>query len=95
MYADDTSLMCKTENVDDLKVQLESNLKVVANWFKAYKLTLNVSKRIGVVKGRNGRQKTCEIFHVYYIFYFGFMCQITVIFGIKKDGSLVLNPLAS
>ena len=46
MYADDTSLMCKEKNVDDLKVQLESNLKVVANWFKATcnKLTLNVDK---------------------------------------------------
>ena len=45
-------------------------------------------------KGTNGRQKTCEIFHVYCIFYSGFMCQTTVIFGITKDGSLVLNPLA-
>ena len=47
------------------------------------------------VKGTNGRQKTYEIFHVYCIFYSGFMCQTTVIFGITKDGSLVLNPLAS
>ena len=46
------------------------------------------------IKGTNGRQKTCEIFHVYCIFYSGFMCQTTVIFGITKDGSLVLNPLA-
>ena len=29
------------------------------------------------------------------IFYSGFMCQTTVIFGITKDGSFVLNPLAS
>ena len=27
--------------------------------------------------------------------YSGFMCQTTVIFGITKDGSLVLNTLAS
>ena len=47
------------------------------------------------VKGTNGRQKTYEIFHVYCIFYSGFMCQTTVIFGITKDGSLVLNTLAS
>ena len=46
-------------------------------------------------KGTNGRQKTCEIFHVYCIFYFGFMCQTTVIFGITKDGSLESNNLAS
>ena len=47
------------------------------------------------VKGTNSRQKTYEIFHVYCIFYSGFMCQTTVIFGITKDGSLVLNTLAS
>ena len=46
-------------------------------------------------KGTNGRQKTYEIFHVYCIFYSGFRCQTTVIFGITKDGSLVLNTLAS
>ena len=40
-------------------------------------------------KGTNGRQKTYEIFHVYCIFYSGFMCQTKVIFGITKDGSLV------
>ena len=45
--------------------------------------------------GTNGLQKTYEIFHVYYIFYSGFMCQTAVIFGITKDGSLVLNTLAS
>ena len=32
------------------------------------------------LKGTNGRQKTYEIFHVYSIFYSGFMCQTTVIF---------------
>ena len=48
-----------------------------------------------VCKGTNGCQKTYEIFHVYCIFYSGFMCQTTIIFGITKDGSLVLNTLAS
>ena len=48
-----------------------------------------------IIKGTNGRQKTYEIFHVYCIFYSGFMCQTTIIFGIMKDGSLVLNTLAS
>ena len=50
---------------------------------------------LNMFKGTNGRQKTYEIFHVYCIFYSGFMCQTTVIFGITKDGSLVLNSLAS
>ena len=47
------------------------------------------------IKGTNGRQKTYEIFHVYCIFYSGFMCQTTVIFEITKDGSLESNTLAS
>ena len=51
--------------------------------------------RYCTVKGTNGRQKTYEIFHVYCIFYSGFMCQTTVIFGITKGGSLVLNTFAS
>ena len=48
-----------------------------------------------LLKGTNSRQKTHEIFHVYCIFYSGFMCQTTIIFGIAKDGSLVLNTFAS
>ena len=48
-----------------------------------------------ILTGSNGRQKTYEIFHVYCIFNSGFMCQTTAIFGITKDGSLVLNTLAS
>ena len=51
--------------------------------------------QLWAVKGTNGRQKTYEIFYVYCIFYSGFMCQTTVIFGITKNGSLVLNTLAS
>ena len=47
------------------------------------------------LKGTNGRQKTYEVFHVYCIFYSGFMSQTTVIFGITKDESLESNNLAS
>ena len=43
----------------------------------------------------NGHQKAYKIFHVYCILYSCFMCQTTVIFGIAKDGSLLLNTLAS
>ena len=53
------------------------------------KKTTPPQKNLQSFKGTNGRQKTYEIFHVYCIFYSGFMCQTTVIFGITKDGSLV------
>ena len=57
--------------------------------------SIRVSTTVCGFKGTNGRQKTYEIFHLYCIFYSGFMCQTTVIFGITKDWSLVLNTLAS
>ena len=57
--------------------------------------SVNIEPGSIYIKGTNGRQKTYEIFHVYCIFYSGFICQATVIFGITKDGSLVLNTLAS
>ena len=56
---------------------------------------IRIKDAVSSLKGTNGRQKTYEIFHVYCIFYSGFMCQTTVFFGITKDGSLVLNTLAS
>ena len=53
MYADDTSLLCKAKNINDLKVQLESCMDSVADWFKANKLTLNVDKTKFMIFGSN------------------------------------------
>ena len=39
--------------------------------------------------------KTVRVCHVYYNFKIGFTCRITVIFGTLKDGSLLINTLAS
>ena len=39
--------------------------------------------------------KTVRVCHVYCNFKIGFTCQITVIFGTLKDGSLLINTLAS
>ena len=38
---------------------------------------------VSAINGMNGRQKTFEISHVYSVFYSGFTCQTTVIFGIS------------
>ena len=59
-----------------------NQLLTCSNWH------LNSSLLRFKLKGTNGRQKTHEIFHGNCIFYSGFMCQTTVIFGITKDGSL-------
>ena len=39
--------------------------------------------------------KTVRVCHVYSSFKIGFTCRITVIFGTLKDGSLLINTLAS
>ena len=39
--------------------------------------------------------KTFRVCHVYCNFKVGFTCQITIIFGTLKDGSLLINTLAS
>ena len=39
--------------------------------------------------------KTFWVCHVYCNFKLGFTCQITIIFGTLKDGSLLINTLAS
>ena len=39
--------------------------------------------------------KTLRVCHVYCNFKIGFTCRITVIFGTLKDGSLLINTLAS
>ena len=46
-------LMCKAKDVNELKGKLESNIKAVANWFKANKLTLNTDKTNFMVFGTN------------------------------------------
>ena len=78
------------------KRRLSFNNLIIINHLNSYDNSLaTCRKRIVTFKGTNGRQKTCEIFHVYWIFYSGFMCQTTVIFEITKDESLVLNTSAS
>ena len=39
--------------------------------------------------------KTVRVCHVYCNFKIGFTCRITVVFGTLKDGSLLINTLAS
>ena len=68
---------------------------VVVQFSQIFKTIIRKGYSVDLVKGTNVRQKTYEIFHVYSIFYSAFMCQTTVIFGITKDGSPILNTLAS
>ena len=52
-------------------------------------------KGINALRVRAVFHKTVRVCHVYSNFKLGFMCRITVIFGTLKDGSLLINMLAS
>ena len=49
----------------------------------------------GLLRVRVFFHKTVRVCHVYCNFKIGFTCWITVIFGTLKDGSLLINTLAS
>ena len=50
---------------------------------------------VGHLRVRAFFHKTVRVCHVYCSFKIGFTCRITVIFGTLKDGSLLINTLAS
>ena len=52
-------------------------------------------KRFRTLRVRAFFHKTVRVCHVYSSFKIGFTCRITVIFGTLKDGSLLINTLAS
>ena len=54
----------------------------------------NLNKTAGI-KGTSVFHKTVRVCHVYCNFKIGFTCRISVIFGTLKDGSLLINTLAS
>ena len=88
MYADDTSLMCKAKNESDLKIQMESCLSKVAEWFQVNKLTLNVEKTKFMIFGTN---KMLEKFNDIHLTYNN--CEIEKVdefkyLGVKFDSKL-------
>ena len=44
LFADDTTLIHSHHNLDILKIQMEQDIHTLMDWFKANKLTLNLSK---------------------------------------------------
>ena len=57
--------------------------------------TLVRSSKITKLRVRAFFHKTVRVCHVYSNFRIGFTCWITVLFGTLKDGSLLINTLAS
>ena len=44
MYADDTTLFCDINNIQNLKITLNAELRNITDWLAANKLSLNTSK---------------------------------------------------
>ena len=44
LYADDTTLLYLSPNVDDIVLMLSNNLNLLLNWFRVNKLSINLSK---------------------------------------------------
>ena len=58
-------------------------------------LECEVRWKVGPLRVRADFDKTVRVCHLYCNFKLGFTCRITVIFGTLKDGSLLINTLAS
>ena len=71
--------------------------KVLKFYFYRYTFFLKYLCRtlIMALRVRAFFYKTVRVCHVYCNFKIGFRCRITVIFGTLKDGSLLINTLAS
>ena len=84
--------MLHTMNINDN----DGVSKVSASWILILIKVLNWLKWwLSFLRVRAFFQKTVRVCHVYSNFKIGFTCRITVIFGTLKDGSLLINTLAS
>ena len=63
--------------------------------FIMFKVSQHAFKETKCLRVRAFFHKTVRVGHVYCNFKIGFTCRITVIFGTLKDGSLLINTLAS
>ena len=56
---------------------------------------IDIKPEFGLLRVRAVFHKTVRVCHVYSNFKIGFTCWITIVFGTLKDGSLLINTLAS
>ena len=57
LFADDTTVYHSGRNIDQVKTEIENDLNVLIDWFKANKLSLNITKTdfIHFKKTKNGK----------------------------------------
>ena len=51
MYADDTSVTCSAEDIDELRSDLRAEVDNTAEWLRQHKLSLNTDKTEYMVVG--------------------------------------------
>ena len=81
---------------EDERMRKRSSLIPTRGWEPGYASADSVSlMERAYLRVRAVFHKTIRVCHVYCNFKIGFTCRITVIFGTLKDGSLLVNTLAS
>ena len=62
MFADDTNLFMTGKNLDEIKIQLNEELKIFSLWFQANLLSLNISKTSYIVFSKGLVSSQTELF---------------------------------
>ena len=80
-----------------LKTSLNLNMDIRDNYYLdlLYSWSIYFYITCSALRVRAFFHKTVRVCHVYCNFKIGFTCRITIIFGTLKDGSLLINTLAS
>ncbi len=66
MYADDTTLLCSSDDPVSLQSELDDNLCRIADWFNTNKLTLNIKKTKFMIFGSNHTVQNFDQIHLRY-----------------------------
>jgi hypothetical protein len=57
LFADDTTIYYSSDNIDNIYLKINEDLKSVADWFRANKLTLNINKTNYIIFTKSARER--------------------------------------
>ena len=61
LFADDTTIYYAAKNITDIYSKLNTDLTELSEWFKAYKLTLNISKTNYVILSKSTTSRNTNL----------------------------------
>ena len=80
LFADDTVSLAKGHNLKDLSTYVNEELRKIANWFRANKMALNVSKtKFIVFRTFNKACKSSRLRYLSYIYLGYFVCLCVIV----------------